>query len=146
MDDLDKVTKGSHRGIPGRVRLLLEFIIAGIAVLLIVSRTGTDLYLPFLSDIYIPLGPFYYIFAMVLIVGFGNAVNLTDGLDGLATFPVTIASLTFLLIVYLSGTAKLSGYLGIPHVTGSGELPIFSDAIIGGLLPLLGFNAPPAEA
>src|SRR3546814_10682137 len=57
MDDLDKVTKGSHRGIPGRVRLLLEFIIAGIAVLLIVSRTGTDLYLPFLSDIYIPLGP-----------------------------------------------------------------------------------------
>src|SRR3546814_5648756 len=83
MDDLDKVTKGSHRGIPGRVRLLLEFIIAGIAVLLIVSRTGTDLYLPFLNDVYIPLGPLYYVFAMVLIVGFGNAVKLTDGLDGL---------------------------------------------------------------
>src|SRR3546814_18520137 len=120
MDDLDKVTKGSHRGIPGRVRLLLEFIIAGIAVLLIVSRTGTDLYLPFLSDIYIPLGPFYYIFAMVLIVGFGNAVNLTDGLDGLATFPVIIARRTFLLISYLTATATFAAYLGLPHVPGAG--------------------------
>src|SRR3546814_9285721 len=85
LDDYDKVTKASHRGIPGRVRLLIEFLIAGVAVLLIVSRTGTDLYLPFFTDVYIPLGPLYYVFAMVLIVGFGNAVNLTDGLDGLAT-------------------------------------------------------------
>src|SRR3546814_14319240 len=81
--------------IPGRVRLLIEFLIAGVAVLLIVSRTGTDLYLPFFTDVYIPLGPLYYVFAMVLIVGFGNAVNLTDGLDGLATFPVISSSLTF---------------------------------------------------
>src|SRR3546814_6307883 len=99
--------------IPGRVRLLIEFLIAGVAVLLIVSRTGTDLYLPFFTDVYIPLGPLYYVFAMVLIVGFGNAVNLTDGLDGLATFPVIIASLTFLVISYLSGNAKFAGYLGI---------------------------------
>ncbi|WP_411341300.1 phospho-N-acetylmuramoyl-pentapeptide-transferase [Sphingopyxis sp. J-6] len=144
LDDYDKVTKSSHRGIPGRVRLLIEFVIAGVAVLLIVSRTGTDLYLPFFSDAYIPLGPFYYVFAMVLIVGFGNAVNLTDGLDGLATFPVIIASLAFLVIVYLSGNVKFAEYLGIPHVPGAGELAIFAAAIIGACLAFLWFNAPPA--
>ena len=144
LDDLDKVTKASHRGIPGRVRLLIEFLIAGVAVFLIVSRTGTDLYLPFLSGVVLELGPLYYVFAMVLIVGFGNAVNLTDGLDGLATFPVIIASLTFLVIVYLSGNVKFAGYLGIPHVPGAGELAVFAAAIIGACLAFLWFNAPPA--
>ena len=144
LDDLDKVTKASHRGIPGRVRLLIEFIIAGVAVFLIVSRTGTDLYLPFFSGIVLELGPFYYVFAMVMIVGFGNAVNLTDGLDGLATFPVIIASLAFLVIVYLSGNVKFAEYLGIPHVPGAGELAIFAAAIIGACLAFLWFNAPPA--
>lgn len=144
LDDLDKVTKSSHRGIPGRVRLLIEFAIAGAAVFLIVTRTGTDLYLPFFNDVVIPLGPFYYIFAMVLIVGFGNAVNLTDGLDGLATFPVIIACLAFFVIVYLSGNAKFAGYLGIPHVPGAGELAIFAAAIMGACLAFLWFNAPPA--
>jgi phospho-N-acetylmuramoyl-pentapeptide-transferase len=144
LDDLDKVTKASHRGIPGRVRLLVEFLIAGVAVVLIVSRTGTDLYLPFFSGVVLELGPFYYLFAMVLIVGFGNAVNLTDGLDGLATFPVIIASLAFLVIVYLSGNVKFAGYLGIPHVPGAGELAVFAAAIIGACLAFLWFNAPPA--
>src|SRR3546814_6674755 len=78
---------------------------------------------------------------MVLIVGFGNAVNLTDGLDGLATFTVIIASLAFLLIVYLSGNAKFAGYLGIPHVPGAGEIAIFAAAIIGDCLAFLWFNA-----
>jgi len=144
LDDLDKVTKASHRGIPGRIRLLIEFIIAGVAVFLIVSRTGTDLYLPFFSGIVLELGPLYYVFAMVMIVGFGNAVNLTDGLDGLATFPVIIASLAFLVIVYLSGNVKFAEYLGIPHVPGAGELAIFAAAIIGACLAFLWFNAPPA--
>jgi phospho-N-acetylmuramoyl-pentapeptide-transferase len=144
LDDLDKVTKASHRGIPGRIRLLIEFVIAGVAVFLIVSRTGTDLYLPFFSGIVLELGPLYYVFAMVMIVGFGNAVNLTDGLDGLATFPVIIASLAFLVIVYLSGNAKFADYLGIPHVPGAGELAIFAAAIIGACLAFLWFNAPPA--
>ncbi|APZ97143.1 phospho-N-acetylmuramoyl-pentapeptide-transferase [Sphingopyxis sp. QXT-31] len=144
LDDLDKVTKASHRGIPGRIRLLIEFIIAGVAVTLIVSRTGTDLYLPFFSGIVLELGPLYYVFAMVMIVGFGNAVNLTDGLDGLATFPVVIASLTLLVIVYLSGNVKFAEYLGIPHVPGAGELAIFAAAIIGACLAFLWFNAPPA--
>ena len=144
LDDLDKVTKASHRGIPGRVRLLIEFLIAGVAVLLIVSRTGTDLYLPFFTDVYIPLGPLYYVFAMVLIVGFGNAVNLTDGLDGLATMPVIIASLAFLVISYLAGNAVFSGYLGIPHVLGVGDLTVLCSAIVGAGLAFLWFNAPPA--
>jgi phospho-N-acetylmuramoyl-pentapeptide-transferase len=144
LDDLDKVTKASHRGIPGRIRLLIEFIIAGVAVFLIVSRTGTDLYLPFFSGTVLELGPLYYVFAMVMIVGFGNAVNLTDGLDGLATFPVIIASLAFLVIVYLSGNVKFAEYLGIPHVPGAGELAIFAAAIIGACLAFLWFNAPPA--
>ncbi|NJS15550.1 MAG: phospho-N-acetylmuramoyl-pentapeptide-transferase [Sphingopyxis sp.] len=144
MDDFDKVTKSSHKGIPGRVRLLIEFAIAGVAVFLIVTRTGTDLYLPFFSDVVIPLGPFYYIFAMVLIVGFGNAVNLTDGLDGLATFPVIIACLAFFVIVYLSGNAKFAEYLGIPFVRGAGELAVFAAAIMGACLAFLWFNAPPA--
>jgi phospho-N-acetylmuramoyl-pentapeptide-transferase len=144
MDDLDKVTKSSHKGIPGRVRLLIEFAIAGVAVFLIVTRTGTDLYLPFFNDVVIPLGPFYYVFAMVLIVGFGNAVNLTDGLDGLATFPVIIACLAFFVIVYLTGNAKFAGYLGIPFVRGAGELAVFAAAIMGACLAFLWFNAPPA--
>lgn len=144
LDDFDKVTKSSHRGIPGRVRLLIEFVIAAVAVFLIVSRTGTDLYLPFFSGVVLELGPLYYVFAMVLIVGFGNAVNLTDGLDGLATFPVIIASMAMLVIVYLSGNVKFAEYLGIPHVPGAGELAIFAAAIIGACLAFLWFNAPPA--
>jgi phospho-N-acetylmuramoyl-pentapeptide-transferase len=144
MDDLDKVRKASHHGVSGKVRLLLEFLIAGIAVFLIVERTGTELYLPFLNEVSIELGPLYFVFAMVLIVGFGNAVNLTDGLDGLATFPVIMASLTFLVIVYLTGNARFSDYLGIAYVPGAGELAIFCAAIIGAGLAFLWFNAPPA--
>jgi phospho-N-acetylmuramoyl-pentapeptide-transferase len=143
-DDLDKVRKASHAGVSGKVRLLLEFVIAGIAVFLIVERTGTELYLPFLNEVSIDLGPLYYVFAMVLIVGFGNAVNLTDGLDGLATFPVIMAALTFLVIVYLTGNARFADYLGIAFVPGAGDLAIFCAAIIGAGLAFLWFNAPPA--
>jgi phospho-N-acetylmuramoyl-pentapeptide-transferase len=144
MDDYDKVKKRSHQGVSGKVRLALEFAIAAIVVFLIVDRTGTDLYLPFFNNVSIELGPLYFIFAMTLIVGFGNAVNLTDGLDGLATFPVIMASLTFLVIVYLTGNAKFAGYLGIAHIPGAGELAIFCAAIMGGCLAFLWFNAPPA--
>ena len=144
MDDYDKVTKRSHKGVSGKVRLALEFIVAAVVVFLIVDRTGTDLYLPFFNNVSIDLGPFYYIFAMVLIVGFGNAVNLTDGLDGLATFPVIIAALTFLVIVYLTGRADFADYLGIAHIPGAGDLAIFCAAVMGSCLAFLWFNAPPA--
>ena len=144
VDDYDKVSKSSHRGVSGRTRLLLEFAVAGVAAWIIVSQINTYLYVPFVSNQAIPLGPFYYLFAATVIVGAGNAVNLTDGLDGLATFPVIIAMATFGLIAYLVGRTDFSEYLGIPYVEGTGELAIFAAAVIGACLAFLWFNAPPA--
>ncbi|WP_375291563.1 phospho-N-acetylmuramoyl-pentapeptide-transferase [Qipengyuania sp.] len=144
MDDYDKVTKKSHKGVSGKVRLLFEFAVAGIASYIIVSQISTVLYVPFLNNVGIPLGPFYFVFAAFVIVGAGNAVNLTDGLDGLATMPVVIAAGTFALIAYLTGRVDFSTYLGIPHVPGAGELAIFCAAIMGACLAFLWFNAPPA--
>ena len=141
LDDYDKVRKASHRGVPGKVRLAAEFLIAGIAAWLVVGET--TLYLPFVS-FGIPLGPFYYVFAAFVIVGAGNAVNLTDGLDGLAIMPVIIASGTFAIIAYLVGRIDYAGYLGIPYVESAGELSILCAAIIGAGLAFLWFNAPPA--
>lgn len=144
LDDYDKVTKASHKGLSGKVRLLAEFAIAATASWLITRTTGTELYLPFVNNIVIDLGPFYIVFAAIVIVGAGNAVNLTDGLDGLATFPVIMAALTFLIIVYLVGNVEFSSYLGIPYVQGVGELAIFCAGIMGAGLAFLWFNAPPA--
>lgn len=144
LDDYDKVSKSSHKGVSARVRLLLEFTVAGVAAWIIVGQINTNLYVPFLSNVYVPLGPFYYLFAATVIVGFGNAVNLTDGLDGLAIMPVIIAAGTFALICYLAGRVDYSEYLGIPHVPGAGELAIFCAAIMGAGLAFLWFNAPPA--
>src|SRR5690606_18872091 len=103
-----------------------------------------DLYVPFFSDRVVPLGWFYYVFAAVVIVGFGNAVNLTDGLDGLATMPVVIAAGAFMLICYLVGRVDYSAYLGIPYVEGAGELAIRCAGIMGAGLAFLWFTAPPA--
>ncbi len=145
LDDYDKVTKRSHKGVSGRVRLLAEFFVAGIATYIIVQEVGsTALYLPFLSDTGLELGWLFYPFAAVVIVGAGNAVNLTDGLDGLATMPVVIAAGAFALICYLVGRADFSEYLGIPHVLSAGELAIMCTAIMGAGLAFLWYNAPPA--
>ncbi len=144
MDDYDKVKKRSTAGVSGRVRLLAEFLVAGIAAWLIVSQINTNLYVPFFSGRYIPMGPLYYVFAAVVMVGAGNAVNLTDGLDGLATMPVVIAAGTFAIIAYLAGRADFATYLGIPHVPGAGELAILCAGIMGACLAFLWFNAPPA--
>jgi phospho-N-acetylmuramoyl-pentapeptide-transferase len=142
LDDYDKVTKYAHKGVPAKVRLLGEFVVAGIAAWLVV--TDTNLHVPVFSNLYIPLGPFYYLFAAFVIVGAGNAVNLTDGLDGLAIMPVIIASGTFAIIAYLAGRADYAVYLGIPHVPRAGELAIFCAATMGAGLAFLWFNAPPA--
>ncbi|SOB86866.1 Phospho-N-acetylmuramoyl-pentapeptide-transferase [Sphingomonas guangdongensis] len=144
LDDYDKVRKASTAGVSGRVRLLGEFVIAGAAAWLITSFNGTQLYVPFFSNIAIDLGPFYIVFAAFTIVAFGNAVNLTDGLDGLATMPVIIACVTFMIIAYLAGNARFAVYLGIPHVPGAGELAILCGAVVGAGLAFLWFNAPPA--
>ena len=144
LDDYDKVSKRSSSGISGRTRLLAEFAVAGVASYLIVSQISTNLYVPFLSGRYIPLGPFYYVFAAFVMVGAGNAVNLTDGLDGLATMPVVIAAGAFAIIAYLAGRADFATYLGIPHVPRAGDLAILCAAIMGACLAFLWFNAPPA--
>ncbi|MBA4042451.1 MAG: phospho-N-acetylmuramoyl-pentapeptide-transferase [Sphingobium sp.] len=144
LDDYDKVRKQKTAGVSGRIRLGGEFLIAGIASWIITSQNGTQLYLPFFSDLSIDLGYFYILFAAFTIVAFGNAVNLTDGLDGLATMPVIIAAVAFMLIAYLAGNAKFADYLGIPHVPRAGDLAIFCGAIAGACLAFLWFNAPPA--
>jgi phospho-N-acetylmuramoyl-pentapeptide-transferase len=144
LDDYDKVRKAHHAGIPGKARLALEFLIAGLASYLINTNNGTELYVPFFSGFQLDLGIFYHVFAAFVIVAFGNAVNLTDGLDGLATMPVVIASLAFVLIAYLVGNARFAEYLGIPHVLGTGDLTVLLLAIVGGCLAFLWFNAPPA--
>jgi phospho-N-acetylmuramoyl-pentapeptide-transferase len=144
MDDYDKVKKRSHKGVSARVRLLFEFLIAGAAVTLIVSQSGGKLYLPFVNGSVADLGYFYIAFGAFVIVAFGNAVNLTDGLDGLATMPVIIASIAFMLIAYLVGNARYAEYLGLPFFLGAGDLSILCGAIVGAGLAFLWFNAPPA--
>ena len=144
LDDYDKVKKAHHAGLSGKFRLLLEFLIAGIATWLIVRFGSTELYVPFRQAPLVDLGWFYIAFGAFVIVAFGNAVNLTDGLDGLATMPVIIASLAFVLFAYLVGNAKFATYLGIPHVPGAGDLTVLLLAIIGAGLAFLWFNAPPA--
>ena len=143
-DDYDKVKKRSHKGLSGRARLLFEFSIAAVAVALITSHSGTLLYLPFIKGPVADLGYFYIVFGAFVIVAFGNAVNLTDGLDGLATMPVIIACLAFMLIAYLVGNVKYAEYLGIPYVKGAGDLTVLCGAIVGAGLAFLWFNAPPA--
>lgn len=144
MDDYDKVRKQKTAGVSGRVRLIGEFVIAGVAAAIITHGNGTHLYLPFVSNVSIDLGYFYIVFAAFTIVAFGNAVNLTDGLDGLATMPVIIAAVAFMIIAYLAGNVKFADYLGIPHVPRAGDLAIFCGAIVGSGLAFLWFNAPPA--
>jgi len=144
LDDYDKVRKAHHAGLSGKTRLTLEFLIAGVATWLMVRTGGTGLHLPFVKETVIDLGWFYILFGAFVIVAFGNAVNLTDGLDGLATMPVIIASLAFVIFAYLVGNAKFAAYLGIPHVPGAGDLTVLLLAIIGAGLAFLWFNAPPA--
>jgi phospho-N-acetylmuramoyl-pentapeptide-transferase len=144
LDDYDKVTKRSHKGVSGRTRLLAEFLVAGIGCAVIIEGTGTDLYIPFFQGPVVDIGLLYIPFAAIVVVGAGNAVNLTDGLDGLATMPVIIASLAFLIISYLVGNAVFSEYLGIPYVPGAGDLTVLCMAIVGAGLAFLWFNAPPA--
>jgi phospho-N-acetylmuramoyl-pentapeptide-transferase len=144
LDDYDKVKKAHHAGIPGKLRLLLEFAIAGFATWLMVRVSGTNLYLPFVQGSVLDISWLYIVFGAFVIVAFGNAVNLTDGLDGLATMPVVIASLAFVLIAYLVGNARFADYLGIPHVLGTGDLTVLLLAIVGACLAFLWFNAPPA--
>ncbi len=147
-DDYAKLTKRSHHGIPGKVRLLFEFGIASCAIAAYLHFTpnaiDTGLAIPFMKDYLVPLGFLFIPFAMLVIVGSSNAVNLTDGLDGLAIVPVMIAAGCFGLITYFVGNAVYAPYLGITFIAGTGELAIICGALIGAGIGFLWFNAPPA--
>jgi len=147
-DDYLKVTKQSDKGFSGKARLGIEFLIAAIAAWFIM-RAGQEpfsssLTFPFLKQLVINLGIFFIPFAAFVMVGAGNAVNLTDGLDGLAIVPVMVAAASFGFIAYLSGNAIFADYLQIHFVPGTGELAVVLGAVIGAGLGFLWFNAPPA--
>ncbi len=147
-DDLTKVRSGS-RGLSMRLRLVAGTLVA-LAVAWIAYRSAPEalsgrLAFPFFKDLLLDLGPFYFLFAALVVVGSANAVNLTDGLDGLAIVPATIAAATFGLISYLVGHAHFSDYLQLHNVPGAGELAVFAGAILGAGLGFLWFNAPPAQ-
>jgi phospho-N-acetylmuramoyl-pentapeptide-transferase len=148
-DDYLKVSKQSHKGFSGRSRLALEFIIAGGACYamsqLLPPALATKLAIPVFKDVLIDLSLFFFVFGAFVIVAFGNAVNLTDGLDGLAIVPVMIAAGTLGFIAYLSGNAIFANYLQIHFIPGTGELAVLLGAVIGAGLGFLWFNAPPAQ-
>jgi phospho-N-acetylmuramoyl-pentapeptide-transferase len=149
LDDYLKVSKRDSKGISGRLKLFLQAIVAAAATMWITQMLPVDLAttlaVPFFKTALIDLGNGFLIFAIVVMIGASNAVNLTDGLDGLAIGPVMIAAAVFALIAYLIGHAVFSSYLQIHHVPGAGELAVFCGALIGGGLGFLWFNAPPAK-
>lgn len=147
-DDFLKVTKRTTDGFGGKARLLLEFIVAAVAGYTMMKlgsdKLSTALTFPFFKDLVLDLGPLFVLMATFVIVGAGNAVNFTDGLDGLAIVPVMIAAATFGVIAYLVGSEKFATYLQIHHVNGTAELAVICGALIGAGLGFLWFNAPPA--
>jgi len=147
-DDYLKVTKQSHNGLSGRARLLIEAVIAGAACLIIMQvgdrPFSSSLAFPFFKDWLVDLGWFFIPFGAFVIVGAGNAVNFTDGLDGLAIGPVMIAAASFGLISFVAGNITTADYLQIHFVAGTGELAVICGAMIGAGLGFLWFNAPPA--
>lgn len=149
LDDYRKVVHRDSRGLPGRAKLFLQVIIAGSAALWITQLTPAGLQhqlaVPFFKNLLIDLGFAYILLAVAVIVGASNAVNLTDGLDGLAIVPAMIAAGVFALVAYLVGNAVFANYLQIHYVPGTGELAVFCGALIGAGLGFLWFNAPPAR-
>ncbi len=148
-DDYLKVIKQTHAGISGRTRLIMEAVIA-VAACTALAHLGrgpiaTSLVFPFFKELVFNLGWAFVLLGAFVIVAAGNAVNLTDGLDGLAIVPVMIASASFGFISYLAGNAVFSEYLQIHYVAGTGELAVLCGAVIGAGLGFLWFNAPPAS-
>lgn len=148
-DDYLKVTKQTHNGLSGKTRLAIEALIAGTAAVVIMhvgrEPLSSSLAFPFFKDLLLDLGWFFVVLGAFVIVGAGNAVNLTDGLDGLAIVPVMVAAGSFGMISYLSGNVLFADYLQIHYVAGVGELAVICGAIIGAGIGFLWFNAPPAQ-
>ncbi len=147
LDDYKKLAAKNSRGVSGKKRLAAEIIIALFIGLILFFKPGfnTQVTIPFFKTVLPNLGWGYILLCVFVIVGAANAVNLTDGLDGLATGPAGICFATYLLFAYFAGNVKVAGYLQIPYVPGAGELSVFCGALMGAALGFLWFNAYPAE-
>ena len=147
IDDSMKVSQKNSNGLSGPMRLVCEFFISGITVVCLVYfyDFSTRLYMPFFKDWVWDLGFLYVPFASFIIVGCANSVNLTDGLDGLAIFPVIVCAATFAVFAYLAGHFTLAEYLQIPYIQGAGELAPFCAMVVAAGLGFLWFNSYPAQ-
>ena len=149
VDDWMKLRRRSHHGMSGRMKLVLQLLVAFVVTLVFIELSPPQLRygvaIPFLKDSLVPLGLLYVPFAMLVMVGASNAVNLTDGLDGLAIVPVMIVAACFGLIAYLAGNVNFASYLQINYVPGTGDLAVMCGALLGAGLGFLWFNAPPAR-
>ncbi|NBX03746.1 MAG: phospho-N-acetylmuramoyl-pentapeptide-transferase [Alphaproteobacteria bacterium] len=147
-DDFLKLTKRNSKGLSSRKKMLAQAVISLIAAIVVQSISPAALSgqvaIPFFKNVLIDFGLFYIPFVMVVMIGASNAVNLTDGLDGLAIVPIMIVAGCFALIAYLVGNIKFADYLQLHYVVGSGELAVFCAALVGASLGFLWFNAPPA--
>jgi phospho-N-acetylmuramoyl-pentapeptide-transferase len=149
IDDYLKIKYNNSRGISSRMKIIWQVILSLLAVILLLKYGNSDhlknLYFPFFKNFALHLGLFFIPFAIFIIVGSSNAVNLTDGLDGLATVPIMLVALSFTLICYVVGNIVFSDYLQIPYIPDVGEASIFCGSIVGSCLGFLWFNAPPAK-
>ena len=149
IDDLLKIKQKNSRGLNTKLKLSGQIMISLIAIYILYEYSAhqflNDLYFPFFKNLILPMSIFFIPFSLFVIVGASNAVNLTDGLDGLATVPVMLVALSYTLISYVVGNTIFAEYLKIPYVQNSGELSIFCGAIFGSCLGFLWYNAPPAK-
>ena len=148
-DDFKKIKKKNSSGISSKLKFLIQIIISLISLIILYQFIGSELtnnlYFPFFKNLVINLGWFFIPFYLFVVVGSSNAVNLTDGLDGLATVPVILVAGCFAFISYVSGNIIFAEYLLIPYIEGVGEVAVFCGAIIGASIGFLWFNAPPAK-
>ena len=148
-DDYKKIKNNSSLGISSKVRISFQIIFGFFITYLIIinldSNISNSMTFPFFKNLIIDFGIFYYLISIFIIIGSANAVNLTDGLDGLAIVPVMIVAMSFSFIVYISGNMLFSNYLLIQYIPGTGELAVFCGSLIGAALGFLWFNAPPAK-
>ncbi len=149
LDDYLKIKHSNSRGISSSIKIICQIVLSLIAIFLLMKFANNEhrsnLYFPFFKNLVFHLGLFFIPFALFIIVGSSNAVNLTDGLDGLATVPVMLVALSFTLICYVVGNTVFAEYLKIPYIPNVGETSIFCGSIVGSCLGFLWFNAPPAK-
>ena len=145
-DDYLKVVKRHSRGLIARYKFGLQVLVAAVIGAALAAAPGfsTQITVPFMKNVHVDLGWYYALFVILIVVGASNAVNLTDGLDGLAIGPIIVAATAYMIVAYVAGHRKIADYLLIPYVDGSGELAVFCGAMIGASLGFLWFNAYPA--